>query len=117
MKRKEDYPIFDKSYQLSVELFRATMNLPKAQRFVISQRLQDASLGFIEEITLCFTSTEKLAALNRASDYLERLRILTRVTYDLNFWSFKIYQKVNIMINEIGRMLGGWIKKEKGQTE
>ncbi len=114
MKRKEDYPIFDKSYQLSVELFKETMKFPKSQRFVISQRLQEVCLKFIEEITLGFTSTEKLAALNRASDYLERLRILTRVTFELNFWSFKFYERINLKINEIGKMLGGWIKKEKG---
>ncbi len=114
MKRKEDYPIFDKSYQLSTEIFRETMKFPKSQRYAIAQRLQDASLGFIEEITLGFTSIDKVSALNRASDYLERLRILTRVALDLNFWSFKIYQKINAMINEVGKMLGGWIKKTKG---
>jgi four helix bundle protein len=114
MKRKEDYPIFDKSYQLSVEIFRETMKFPKSQRYVITQRLQDASLGFIEEITLGFTSVDKLAALNRASDYLEKLRILTRVTFDLNFWSFKSYERINVKINEVGKMLGGWIKKTKG---
>jgi four helix bundle protein len=114
MKRKEDYPIFDKSYQLSVEIFRETMKFPKSQRYIIAQRLQNASLGFIEEITLGFTSIDKLSALNRASDYLEKLRILTRVTLDLNFWSFKSYQKISVMINEVGKMLGGWIKKAKG---
>jgi four helix bundle protein len=114
MKRKEDYPIFDKSYQLSVEIFRETMKFPKSQRYVIAQRLQDASLGFIEEITLGFTSVDKLLALNRASDYLEKLRILTRVTFDLNFWSFRRYDRINVKINEVGKMLGGWIKKTKG---
>ena len=114
MKRKEDYPIFDKSYCLSVEIFRETMKFPKSQRYVIAQRLQDASLGFIEEITLGFTSIDKLAALNRASDCLERLRILTRVTLELNFWSFKTYERINVKINEVGKMLGGWIKKAKG---
>ncbi|MDW7680259.1 MAG: diversity-generating retroelement protein Avd [bacterium] len=114
MKRKEDYPLFDKSYQLSVDIFKATMKFPKSQRYVISQRLQDASIKLIEEITLGFTSTDKLSALYRASDYLERLRILTRVTYELNFWSFSYYERINVQINEIGKMLGGWIKKEKG---
>ncbi len=114
MKRKEDYPIFDKSYQLSVDIFRETMKFPKSQRYVIAQRLQNASLGFIEEITLGFTSVDKLSALNRASDYLEKLRILTRVTLDLNFWSFKSYERINVKINEVGKMLGGWIKKARG---
>ncbi len=114
MKRKEDYPIFDKSYQLCLEIFRVTMKFPKAQRYIISQRLQDASLRFIEEITLGFTSTAKLAALTCASDYLEKLRILTRVALELNFWSFKTYERINSLINEIGKMLGGWLKKEKG---
>lgn len=114
MKRKEDYPLFDKSYQLSVEIFKETMKFPKSQRYVISQRLQDTSLRFIEEITLGFTSTDKLAILTRASDYLERLRILTRITFELNFWSFRYYERINLLINEIGKMLGGWIKREKG---
>jgi four helix bundle protein len=114
MKRKEDYPLFDKSYQLSIEIFKATMKFPKSQRYVISHRLQDCSLKFIEEITLCFTLKDKLTALNRASDYLERLRILTRVTLELDFWSFNYYERINLQINEIGKMLGGWIKREKG---
>jgi four helix bundle protein len=114
MKRKEDYPLFEKSYQLSKLLFSETMKFPKAQRYVIARRLQDACLGFIEEITISFTASEKLSALNRASDYLERLRILTRIALELNFWNFKTYERVNGAINEIGKMLGGWMKKTKG---
>ena len=114
MKLKDYYPMFYKIYQLSVEIFKATMKFPKSQRYVISQRLQDCSLKFIEEITLGFTSKDKLTALNRASNYLERLRILTRVTLELNFWSFKYYERINLQLNEIGKMLGGWIKREKG---
>jgi len=114
MKRKEDYPIFDQSYQLSLEIFKETMKFPKSQRYVISQRLQESAIQFIEEITLGFNSPEKLSALNRASDQLERLRILSRITFELNFWSFRVYGRLNKMINEIGKMLGGWIKKEKG---
>jgi hypothetical protein len=41
---------------------------------------------------------------------LDKLRIVIRLTKDLKFISIRQYQFAAEKINEIGKMLGGWIK-------
>ena len=41
----------------------------------------------------------------------DKLRIFFRLSKDLQFISFDQYEYGSNLINEIGRMLGGWYKK------
>lgn len=44
------------------------------------------------------------------SDELDKLRILIRLTKDLHFMSIAQYQHAAEKINEIGKILYGWMK-------
>jgi len=41
---------------------------------------------------------------------LDKLRILIRLSKDLHFISIRQYEFVANKVNEIGKMLGGWMK-------
>jgi len=41
---------------------------------------------------------------------LDKLRILIRLSKDFKFISIRQYEFVSGEINEVGKMLGGWIK-------
>ena len=47
------------------------------------------------------------------SDELDKLRILIRLTKDLRFMSVAQYQHAAERINEIGKILYGWINSNK----
>ena len=102
--------IFPKIYSLAQEVFETTMRLPKSQRFVIAQRLQNAVLDLLEAVTKAYTMRRKNEALQTAMAAVDRLRILLHLARDLNFVTVKACLRLHQQIDEIGRMLGGWIK-------
>lgn len=55
----------------------------------------------------------KKTTLQDADVYLELLRLFNDLSYDLRFIDEKRYQLISERFNEIGRLLGGWIKSQK----
>ena len=101
-----------KTYDFVKWLLEHTIKFPKSQRFVMAKRVEDAALNFYDLLLLAVKSTEdKKETLNRASYELERLKHYLRLCKDLNFFSIKQYEYSSSQIVEIGRILGGWIKK------
>lgn len=56
------------------------------------------------------SARDKKPALERASARLERLRIYARLAYDLKVIGMKKYKALSKYVDEIGRMIGGWMK-------
>lgn len=55
----------------------------------------------------------KKTTLQDADVCLELLRLFNDLSYDLRFIDEKRYQLISERFNEIGRLLGGWIKSQK----
>jgi len=53
------------------------------------------------------------ANFKRADVQLETLRLLLRLAKDLTFLSFKKYEAVVKMLDELGRLLGDWQKRKR----
>jgi hypothetical protein len=53
--------------------------------------------------------------LKRANLRLEKLRVLFRLCNNLHLISYKTYEHGIRQMNEIGKMLGGWIKQGEQQ--
>lgn len=56
------------------------------------------------------TKTEKLLVLQNASVKLDLIKVLIRLCKDLKILDNKKYLALQSSLQEIGRMLGGWIK-------
>ena len=52
----------------------------------------------------------KLTSLNETSVHLNMLRIFIRLARDIKLIDSNKYVRIQQQIDEIGRMLGGWIK-------
>jgi four helix bundle protein len=121
MEKNENLPIFKKAYQLSRQILDSTRSFPKAQRFLMAARLEEASISLLENIFQANEAARKVPYLNETSRLLERLRILIRLSKDSAYINFKRYESLSRAADEVGRMLGGWIKysavKEKGLEE
>ncbi len=103
-------PIFHKTYELILWFWPIVNKFPKSQRFVLGQRVENALIDFLELIIEAKNSKIKISALTKASIKLDKLRILVRLAKDLHFISIKQYQFAVMMIDEIGKMLGGWLR-------
>ncbi len=116
-------PILEKTYELILWIYPAINKFPKSQRFVLGQRIENALLKIVEEIIemrIIRGEKEKLEHLQKISTEMDKLRMLIRISKDLKFMKVKQYIFATGKINEMGKMLGGWIKNydnRKARTE
>lgn len=78
----------------------------------MAKRIEDAILNFYDLLLLAVKeASDRKGTLNRASYELERVKHYLRLCMDLNILNVKQFEYSSREITEIGRLLGGWIKK------
>lgn len=110
-----DIPIFKKIYRL-YKLFYGYRNaVSKQDRYTLWQRCEGLILDVLESILLASQQTkqEKLPTLQKTSLKLNLLRVFLRLCKDVKSIDNKKYAQLQEIVDEIGRMLGGWIKSVK----
>jgi hypothetical protein len=93
-----------------------TDGFPKKARFTFSSRINALALDVVEDLVESRYRREKMPVLKKANVAIEKLRILMRISYEMKFISHKSYEHFSFGINEIGRMLGGWIKQQDSRS-
>lgn len=109
----QDLVIFQKVYDLILWMYPLINKFPKKQRFVLGQQLENALLNILKGIIQANQERNKLEILKQVSIDLDKFRILFRLAKDLRFMSIKQYQFGAEKINEVGKVLGGWMKSSK----
>jgi len=108
----KESPIFTRTFDLLMWLLPATTKYPKEQRFILAQRVQLAAFKFYEAITAASLSrSREKQFLEDADIELQRLRLYLRLSRRLNFLDSGQYEHVFKMVEEVGKLLGGWMKK------
>lgn len=110
-----DIPIFKKIYSLYKDFYGFRNNVPKQDRFTIWQRCENIILEILENIIYAsqLSKMEKLPILQKASLKLNFLRVFLRLCKETKVLDAKKYIHLEEDVDEIGRMLGGWIKSTK----
>lgn len=103
-------------------------HFPKHEKYALSQQIRNElyeMYGFIIESQKRYHKKTTLTNLDISH---EKLRMFVNLAYNLGYFEFndgkhleesreivatKRYFVLNRMIDEIGRMIGGWIKSEK----
>ena len=104
--------IFQKIYDFLLWLYPLINRIPKSHRLILGRSMEEEGI----KILLLSTEANKLKDNSRKiiqqqmSDELDKLRILIRLTKDLHFMSIAQYQHAAEKINEIGKILYGWMK-------
>jgi len=107
----QNLAIFEKTYELILWIYPTVNKFPKSQRFVLGQQIENTVLEILKGIIEANQERNKVPYLKQISVNLDKLRILIRLSKDLKFISIRQYQFAAEKINEIGKMLGGWIKR------
>jgi len=107
-----DIPILKKSYELYKVFHDYRRLVLKSDRFTIFQRCEDIIIDIVELFLEAgySKSANKVPILEKASIKLNTLRFLIRLMKDTKSIDNKKYVALQEMIDEIGRMLGGWIR-------
>jgi len=104
-------PIFVRSYDLLRWLIPVTVKFPRQQRFVLAAALQRTALELYERLIEAGKAAQPLPILRQADVSLDKLRFYLRLCRDLELLSMGQYEHAARMTAEIGRLLGGWMKK------
>ena len=110
-------PLFGKSYDFLLWLLPLTLKFPKAQRFLLAERLGKMALDFYELILeAAMEPAQRLEKLDRADRLLTKIRLLVRLSHDLQCISDGQYEHAAKHMDEIGRLVGGWKKKQTSHS-
>lgn len=107
--------IFTRTYDLLQWLLPRCERFPKAQRFVLTKRLEDAALDFQEMLFLAnaHNGRTRLAHLQTADAHLNKLRLYLRLVHQWEWLTTGQYEHVSKLVTEIGKLLGGWLRQTK----
>lgn len=108
----EKLHIYQKTYDLVLRLYPYINRIPQSHRQVLGKHLEEHSISLLILVIRAnkVRGKERTPLQLQISDELDTLRILIRLTKDLKFISVKQYAFVTEKLNEIGRMLNGWMK-------
>ena len=87
-------------------------DFPKSSRYTLGQKIDFLFLEVIENTIKAGYSTkiEKEVFLKRSSVKLDLLKFFLQIAWQIQSLEDKKYIRLSEKLDEIGRMLGGWIK-------
>lgn len=106
-------------------------HFPKHEKYALASRIRDTAYEMHDYITESQKRYHKKTTLTNLDITHERLRMQLHLANELGYFGYragmiseeepeyqahKRYASINRMVDEIGRMIGGWINKEKGNA-
>ena len=107
-----DIPIIHKTYELYKALHELEKTIPKMERFTVWQRSEVACLDILQGLLGLGYQTpgNRAESLTRIAPLVDMLRVFLRLSLDVKAINQKKYITLEQAVDEIGRMLGGWMK-------
>ncbi len=109
-------PALEKWYQFLLWLVPTVEKFPRAQKFTLGDRIQASSLEVLERLIEATYSRQATPLLAAANLGLEKLRFLFRLASDLHLLDLRRYEFAARALDEVGRLVGGWLKAQSAQT-
>jgi hypothetical protein len=100
---------------LAVWFFGRTNRFPKNYRVSLGEKIDDIILEMLEIAHKARFESNKMELLKELSGKIEILRIYARLALRLGCIQGRQYEFVSRQIDEIGRQIGGWIKRQSGK--
>lgn len=109
---EEKMIIFTRTYDFLTWLLPLSEKFPRSQRFVVTQRLQQAALDFQETIieANAMRGASRAQKLSVADAELRKVRLYLRLSEKWGWISVGQYRHASQMVAGIGKLLGGWLK-------
>lgn len=110
----QEVPIIQKVYDLYREIYLAVEKMPKKDKYSLGQKIEQSNLDILEPLIGAGSNKDKkLLYLEKAAIKLDLLKMLIRLAEEIKAIPTKKYLHLQEIIQEIGRMLGGWIRSIK----
>jgi len=106
-------PALEAMFRFIVWLIPTLDKFPRSQRFLLGDRIESTALDVLEQLIDATYSRARERALGEANLGLEKLRFLFRIGAELHYLDLRRYEHAARAVDEIGRMVGGWIKANR----
>jgi hypothetical protein len=87
--------------------------MPRAHKFTLGDRIQNTALDALENLIEATYSKPAEPFLRKVNMGMEKLRFLFRLAADLRLLDLRRYEHAARLINEVGRLVGGWLKVQR----
>ena len=99
-----------RAFDLAREMTRRTRKLPRDLRPVLGDRMLTTTYDILDAMITARYSRNKKGVLEQANLLLARLRFQIRLCVEEKLLSLRQYEYLAGMVEEVGRMAGGWRK-------
>ena len=110
-RRDSELVVIEKTYDLQVWTLKHIEKFPRNHRYGIGLRLETRVSHVLDLLLRAKYTRDRQQFLHDANVELELLRFQFRTVKDLQCLSVESYGSAARFVNEIGRLLGGWIKR------
>ena len=116
MKKDQELIVITKTYDLILWSCNHTSKFPRNHRFVLGERIERNLYGLLETLIAAKYTKNRQRLLEEANLNLEILRFQMRLAKDLQCLKVESYAFAAKSIDEIGRLVGGWLRS-RGEEE
>lgn len=108
--RADDLMIRQKVIDMIEYGHTAVRQFPKAERHVLGAEIRHAMWQLLRLVVVCNKRYHKKTTMQDLDAELDLLRCQIRVATSLGYLEFRRYEHWSKLNDEIGRMIGGWMK-------
>ena len=117
MKKAEELTVITKTYDLILWSCNHTSQFPRNHRFVLGERIERNLYTLLETLIRAKYTKNRQRLLEEANLTLEILRFQMRLAKDLQCLKVNSYGFAARSIDEIGRLVGGWLRSRPEATD
>lgn len=111
MAEYNELQVYKIAYDLAIHTFRFTEKMQRSFKYTIGEKLNID----VVDLLLCIyhansRKDERYSLLQSGRDRIEELRLLLRMSKDLNILTIKRFVVLNELVENISRQITGWQK-------
>lgn len=105
-------PILKHTVDLYKDFYQFSKSFPKKDQYMLGRRCEEYILRFMELILIAVGSPkeQKLKTLQEANAKFDVIKVFFRIAREFKIIDNKKYLTLEERAQEIGKMLGGWIR-------
>lgn len=111
MPKNEELTVITKTYDLILWSCNHTSRFPRNHRFVLGERIERNLYDLLEKLIQAKYQRDRRLLLEDANLKLEILRFQMRLAKDLQCLKTTSYAFASKAIDEVGRLVGGWLRR------
>jgi hypothetical protein len=112
---EQELTVITKTYDLVRWSCQHISRFPRNYRFVLGERMERRLYDLLETLLQARYTRDRHGLLRQANLSLEVLRFQLRLAHDLNCLRTNSYGFASRALQEIGSLVGGWLKAASGK--